>query len=80
MVVIRLTRRGRKKLPFYGVVAADSRMPRDGRFLEKLGTYDPLKKVFNLNTERYDYWISVGGQPSDTVKKLHKKFVVEKKG
>lgn len=79
MVVIRLTRGGRKKLPFYGIVAADSRKPRDGRFLEKLGTWDPLKKKFNLDTERYDYWVSVGGQPSDTVKRLHKKFVADAK-
>lgn len=73
MVVIRLTRKGRKKVPFYRIVAADSRMPRDGRFLEKLGTYDPIKKEVKMNLERIEHWVKVGAKMSDTVAKLHKK-------
>ena len=73
MVVIRLTRKGRKKVPFYRIVAADSRMPRDGRFLENLGTYDPIKKEVKMNLERIDYWVKVGAKMSDTVARLHKK-------
>jgi len=78
MVVIRLTRKGRKKNPFYRIVAADSRMPRDGRFLENLGTYDPLKKEVKMNLERIDHWIKVGAKMSDTVAKLHGKEVGKK--
>jgi len=73
MVVIRLTRKGRKKVPFYRIVAADSRMPRDGRFLENLGTYDPTKKEVKMNLERVNYWLGVGAKMSDTVARLHKK-------
>ncbi len=75
MVRIRLTRRGAKKRPFYRVVAADGRMPRDGRFLEQLGYYDPMKtpKDLKLNLERIDHWISVGAKPSDTVARLIEK-------
>ncbi|MEO5340221.1 MAG: 30S ribosomal protein S16 [Magnetococcus sp. MYC-9] len=64
-----MQRRGSKKRPFYAVVAADSKMPRDGRFLEKLGTYDPRKEVDNVHLEmdRVDHWIRVGAVPSDTV-------------
>ena len=73
-VRIRLQRRGSKKRPFYAVVAADSRSPRDGRFLEKLGTYDPRNKEngVNLNQERIDHWVSNGATPSETVAKLIK--------
>jgi len=78
MVVIRLTRKGRKKVPFYRIVAADSRMPRDGRFLENLGTYDPVKKEVKMNMERIDYWLKVGAKMSDTVARLHKKEVEKK--
>ena len=72
MVRLRLTRMGAKKRPFYRVVAADSRSPRDGRFIERLGHYDPTKDPFDLklNLERVDYWISKGAQPSDTVRRL----------
>ncbi len=72
MVRIRLTRRGAKKKPFYRVVAADSRAPRDGRFIEQLGYYDPMKDphVVKLDLDRVDYWISKGAQPSDTVRHL----------
>lgn len=74
-VRIRMQRRGSKKRPFYAVVAADSRMPRDGRFLEKLGTFDPCKEVDGIHLEipRVDYWIGVGAVPSGTVAKLIEK-------
>ncbi|MFQ5673740.1 MAG: 30S ribosomal protein S16 [Nitrospinales bacterium] len=74
-VVIRLTRRGAKKRPFYRVVAADSRKPRDGRFLEVLGTYDPLKKEdnININSEKTMAWLNRGARPSKTVESLIKK-------
>ncbi len=72
MVRLRLTRKGAKKKPFYRVVASDSRAPRDGRFIEQLGYYDPMKapKVIKLDLERVDYWISKGAQPTDTVASL----------
>ncbi|MED5374504.1 MAG: 30S ribosomal protein S16 [Myxococcota bacterium] len=75
MVRIRLTRMGAKKRPFYRVVAADSRSPRDGRFIEQLGYYDPMKQPFDLklDLERVDYWLSNGAQPSDTVGNLIKR-------
>ncbi|MEM1158732.1 MAG: 30S ribosomal protein S16 [Verrucomicrobiota bacterium] len=74
MVVLRLRRQGSKGRPFYQVVAADKRSPRDGKFIEELGTYDPEGKnqVKPLNLERVDHWISVGAQPSDRVKTLIK--------
>ena len=73
-VSIRMQRRGSKKRPFYAVVAADSRCPRDGRFLEKLGTYDPRveENGVNLNLERVQHWVSVGATPSKTVAGLIK--------
>ncbi|MBF0144636.1 MAG: 30S ribosomal protein S16 [Magnetococcales bacterium] len=73
-VRIRMQRRGSKKKPFYAVVAADSRMPRDGRFLEKLGTYDPRLETdgLNLNMDRVNHWIGMGAQPSDPLAKLLK--------
>jgi small subunit ribosomal protein S16 len=69
---IRLARGGSKKRPYYSVVASDSRMPRDGRFLEKLGTYAPLlpkdsEDRVKLNMERIQYWLSQGAQPTDRV-------------
>jgi len=72
MTVIRLTRMGRKKRPFYRIVVTDSRKRRDSGWIESLGYYDPMtepKKV-KLDTERYNYWLSVGAQPSERVKKL----------
>lgn len=72
MVKIRLARRGRKKLAMYDVIVADARAPRDGRFIEKLGTYNPLTvpaKV-ELNNDRAFYWLMQGAQPSDTVKAM----------
>ncbi|MGN7611854.1 30S ribosomal protein S16 [Magnetococcales bacterium HHB-1] len=76
-VKIRLQRRGSKKRPFYAVVAADRRMPRDGRFLEKIGTYDPNQKGekrISLVRDRVDHWISKGAKPSDVVTRLIKDF------
>lgn len=71
-VTIRLTRAGSKKVPFYRVVAADSRSPRDGRFIEQLGVYDPLREPpeFRVNAERIQYWIGHGALPSQTVGEL----------
>ncbi len=71
-VKIRLTRLGDKKSPFYRVVAADSRCARDGKYIENLGTYNPLKQPFeiNLKEERVKYWLSTGAQPTETAKEL----------
>ena len=74
-VKIRLRRLGAKKAPFYRVVVADSRYPRDGRFIEESGTYDPTKEpaVVNIDGEKAKKWIANGAQPTDTVKALLKK-------
>jgi small subunit ribosomal protein S16 len=69
---IRLARGGSKKRPFYSIVASDSRMPRDGRFIEKLGIYNPLlakdsEERVKLNMERVAYWLGQGAQPTDRV-------------
>jgi small subunit ribosomal protein S16 len=71
-VVIRLTRAGAKKVPFYRVVAADRRSPRDGRFIEQLGVYDPIREPieFRVNEERLKHWLSVGAVPSETMSQL----------
>ena len=78
-VVLRMTRRGSKKKPFYRIVAADSRSPRDGKFLEMLGTYDPLKTENNIkiDSEKVASWVKKGAKPSDTVASLLKKAGVE---
>lgn len=72
MVRLRLTRIGAKKKPFYRVIACDSRSPRDGRFIEQLGWYDPMKNPHEvkIDLDRVDYWIGQGAQPSDTVARL----------
>jgi small subunit ribosomal protein S16 len=74
-VSIRLRREGTTNRPYYKVVVADSRSPRDGKFIEILGTYDPKKPDHNstLKLDRIDYWVSKGAQPSDTVRSLIKK-------
>src|SRR4030095_10949055 len=74
-VSIRLRREGTKNRPYYRVVVADSRSPRDGKFIEILGTYDPKQTGQNsaFSVERAEYWISKGAQPSDTVRSLIKK-------
>jgi small subunit ribosomal protein S16 len=66
-VAIRFSRQGKKKSPFYRIVAADKRSPRDGRFIELLGTYHPMTKVLKLDQEKYEKWIKVGAQPSGTL-------------
>ncbi|MBQ0960728.1 30S ribosomal protein S16 [Ideonella sp. 4Y11] len=74
MVVIRLARGGSKKRPFYNIVVADSRERRDGRFIEKLGFYNPVasegEEALRVAQDRVTYWIGVGAQPSDTVSRL----------
>ena len=72
MVKIRLMRVGKTKQPSYRVVVADSRSPRDGRIIEAIGHYQPRQNpsVVSIDTERADYWLSVGAQPSDQVKRL----------
>ncbi len=72
---IRLARGGSKKRPFYSIVAADSRMPRDGRFIEKLGTYNPLlpkdsEERVKMNMERVEYWLGQGAQPTDRISRM----------
>ena len=75
MVKIRLRRMGAKKAPFYRIVVADSRFARDGRCIEEIGTYDPLRadKKIVVDAERDNYWIANGAQPTDTVRVLLKK-------
>ena len=75
MVKIRLRRMGAKKAPFYRIVVADSRYPRDGRFIEEIGTYDPTADpvALKVDAERTQAWIKTGAQPTDTVKALLKK-------
>ena len=93
-IKIRLARGGRSKSPFYRVVVSDSRSPRDGKFIEKIGTYDPLlsENRVNINKDRATYWISVGAVPSQRVAgflcdlgvkdtdKYKPKFIAKKKG
>jgi len=82
---IRLARGGSKKRPFYRIVAADSRMPRDGRYVEKLGTYNPLlakddEARVQMNMERVNYWLGEGAQPTDRISRfLEAAGVIEKK-
>ena len=75
MVKIRLRRMGAKKNPFYRIVVADSRSPRDGRFIEEIGTYNPLTtpSTVEVDVEKAQQWIKNGAQPTDTVKALLKK-------
>ena len=74
-VKIRLKRMGAKKAPFYRIVVADSRSPRDGRFIEEIGYYNPMEepKVVKVDADKAKDWISKGAQPTDTVKTLFKK-------
>ena len=76
MVKIRLRRMGAKKAPYYRIVVADSRSPRDGRFIEELGTYDPMAEgdKIKVDMERAKYWIANGAQPTDTVRGMLKKI------
>lgn len=78
MVTIRLSRGGAKKKPFYSIMVADSRRPRDGRYIERVGYFNPMAKGqevrLKVELDRVDYWVSKGAQPSDRVKKLVKDF------
>jgi small subunit ribosomal protein S16 len=77
MVVIRMARGGAKNRPFYNIVVADSRMPRDGRFIERVGYYNPKasekEQALRIQLDRVAHWVSKGAQPSDAVKKLIKR-------
>jgi len=75
LVKIRLKRMGAKKKPFYRIVVADERSPRDGRFIEEIGYYDPLKEPseVKVDAEKAKAWLANGAQPTDTVKKLFEK-------
>lgn len=78
MIVIRLARAGRHKRPFYHVVVTDKRSPRDGRFIERLGYYNPIAQgndiFFNVDMERIDHWVSVGAQMTERTEYLIKHF------
>jgi small subunit ribosomal protein S16 len=78
-VHIRLARHGTKKFPYYRIVVTDSRNPRDGRFVEKLGAYNPVAdpKTFQIERSRYEYWRSKGAQPSATLVSLLKKYAAK---
>jgi small subunit ribosomal protein S16 len=75
MVKIRLRRDGAKKAPYYRVIVADSRYPSDGRFIEEIGVYDPMKEpaTIKIDAEKYTKWVKDGARPTDTVKALFKK-------
>ncbi|ADZ84013.1 30S ribosomal protein S16 [Cellulosilyticum lentocellum] len=78
-VKIRLKRMGQKKAPFYRIVVADSRSPRDGRFIEEIGYFNPCQEPneLNINKEAAEKWLSTGAQPTDTVKDLLKKAGIQ---
>ncbi|MEG0962872.1 MAG: 30S ribosomal protein S16 [Lachnospiraceae bacterium] len=80
MVKIRLKRMGQKKAPFYRIVVADSRSPRDGKFIEEIGTYDPTKdpSVFQVNEELAKKWLANGAQTTEMVGKIFKAAGIEK--
>ena len=79
-VKIRLRRMGQKKAPFYRIIEADSRSPRDGRFIEEIGTYDPTRdpSVYKVNEELAKKWLANGAQPTETVSKIFKMAGIEK--
>ena len=79
-VVLRLSRAGTHKAPFYHVVATDSRKPRDGRYIEDVGVYDPTKKpeLVKLKADRVEHWLKAGAKPSQTVALLLKKAKAQK--
>lgn len=78
-VKIRLQRHGKRQRPFYRVVAADSRKPLQGHFLEILGTYDPILEAFNVDKEKVSKWLKNGAQMTDTTRTLFKKYELFKK-
>ena len=79
-VKIRLRRMGQKKAPFYRIIVADSRSPRDGRFIEEIGTYDPNNdpSTYNVNEELAKQWLASGAQPTEVVSKIFKLAGIEK--
>ena len=79
-VKIRLRRMGQKKAPFYRIIVADSKSPRDGKFIEEIGTYDPNQdpSVFNVNEEAAKKWLNNGAQPTEVVGKIFKAAGIEK--
>ncbi|MCI5511434.1 MAG: 30S ribosomal protein S16 [Oliverpabstia sp.] len=79
-VKIRLRRMGQKKAPFYRIVVADSKSPRDGRFIEEIGTYDPTRdpSVYSVNEEAAKKWLANGAQPTEVVNKIFKLAGIEK--
>ena len=79
-VKIRLKRMGQKKVPFYGIVVADARSPRDGKFIEEIGTYDPNQEpsVFKVDEEAAKKWLNNGAQPTEMVGKIFKAAGIEK--
>ena len=74
MIKIRLARAGRKKHPVYRMVVADSRTPRDGKFIDYIGTYDPILKTGNINVEKAKEWVNKGAQPTERVVKILRQF------
>jgi small subunit ribosomal protein S16 len=84
MVVIRMARGGAKNRPFYNIVVADSRMPRDGRFIERIGFYNPKaaenEPKYRIALDRVEHWVSKGAQPSDAVRKIIKRGKAEAAG
>ena len=79
MVVIRLARGGRKNRPFYFIHVTDKRARRDGRHIEKIGSYNPFSKAIILDLQRLEYWVGVGAIPSDTVKSIVKRYKAQNK-
>ena len=79
-VKIRLRRMGQKKAPFYRIIVADSKSPRDGRFIDEIGTYDPMTTpaTYNVNEEAAKKWLANGAQPTATVEKIFKTAGIEK--
>lgn len=73
MIRIRLSRKGKKKKPFYRIVVTDKRTQRDGLPIEEIGTYDPIKKALKINKQKVEEWIKKGAQPTETIKSLLKK-------
>ena len=75
MVKLRLRRDGAKKAPYYKVVVADSRFPRDGRFIEEIGAYDPMQEpaMIKIDSEKYEQWVKKGAKPTETVRALFNK-------
>ncbi|HSN19575.1 MAG TPA: 30S ribosomal protein S16 [Usitatibacter sp.] len=84
MVVIRMARGGAKNRPFYNIVVADSRMPRDGRFIERIGFYNPKaaenEPRYRIALDRVEHWVAKGAQPSDAVRKIIKRGKAEAAG